>query len=80
MIEIITNPVTIGVVVMLALCMIKVNVIISLLISAFLIGLMGGMGAGDIMNTIIGGLNGNGTNALAYLLLAAVSGSCCSLW
>ena len=69
MIEIITNPVTIGVVVMLALCMIKVNVIISLLISAFIIGLMGGMGAGDIMNAIIAGLNGNGTNALAYLLL-----------
>lgn len=69
MLEIITNPVTIGVVVMLALCMIKVNVIISLLISAFLIGLMGGMGPGDIMNAIISGLNGNGTNALAYLLL-----------
>jgi len=68
-VEIITNPVTIGVVLMLALCMIKVNVIISLLISAFVIGLMGGMGAGDIMNAIIAGLNGNGTNALAYLLL-----------
>lgn len=54
---------------MLALCMIKVNVIISLLISAFLIGLMGGMGPGDIMGAIITGLNGNGTNALAYLLL-----------
>lgn len=69
MLEIITNPVTIGVVVMLALCMIKVNVIISLLISAFLIGMMGGMGPGEIMGAIISGLNGNGTNAVAYLLL-----------
>ena len=54
---------------MLALCMIKVNVIISLLISAFLIGMMGGMGPGEIMGAIISGLNGNGTNAVAYLLL-----------
>lgn len=69
MLEIITNPVTIGVVVMLALCMIKVNVIISLLISAFLIGMMGGMGPAEIMGAIISGLNGNGTNAVAYLLL-----------
>ena len=69
MLEIITNPVTVSVVVMLILCLIKVNVIISLLIAAFVAGLMGGMGPADVMSTVISGLNGNGTNALAYLLL-----------
>lgn len=69
MLEIITNPVTIGVIIMLALCVIKVNVIISLLVSAFIIGFMGGMTPDVIMSSIITGLNGNGTNALAYLLL-----------
>lgn len=69
MLEIITNPVTIGVIIMLGLCVIKVNVIIALLISAFVIGFMSGMAPDAIMGTIITGLNGNGTNALAYLLL-----------
>ena len=67
--EIITNPVTIGVIIMLALCVIKVNVIISLLVSAFVIGFLGHMAPDVIMSSIITGLNGNGTNALAYLLL-----------
>lgn len=69
MLEIITNPVTIGVIIMLGLCVIKVNVIIALLISAFVIGFMSGMTPDAIMSAIITGLNGNGTNALAYLLL-----------
>ena len=69
MLEIITNPVTIGVIIMLGLCVIKVNVIIALLISAFVIGFMSGMAPDAIMSAIITGLNGNGTNALAYLLL-----------
>ena len=65
MLEIITNPVTIGVIIMLGLCVIKVNVIIALLISAFVIGFMSGMAPDAIMSAIITGLNGNGTNALA---------------
>ena len=69
MLEIISNPVTVGVIVMLVLCVIKVNVILSLLIAGFVVGLMGGMDPGGIMETVISGLNTNGTNALAYLLL-----------
>ena len=77
MLEIITNPVTIGVIIMLALCVIKVNVIISLLVSAFVIGFLGHMAPDVIMSSIITGLNGNGTkevvvswqmNTGAYLL------------
>lgn len=69
MLEIITNPVTLSVIVMCALCLLKLNVILSLLAAALVAGLTAGMGPSDIMSTIIGGLNGNGTNAIAYLLL-----------
>lgn len=69
MLEIITNPITISVIVMCALCLLKLNVIISLLVASVVAGLFAGMNPGDIMNYIIEGLNGNGTNALAYLLL-----------
>ena len=69
MLSILTNPVTLSVIVMCALCLLKLNVIISLIIAAMVAGISAGMGLGDIMSFIIGGLNGNGTNALAYLLL-----------
>jgi len=69
MIEIITNPVTLSVIVMCVLCLLKLNVILSLLVAAMVAGLTAGMGPAEIMSGIIEGLNGNGTNALAYLLL-----------
>lgn len=67
--EIISNPVTLSVIVMCVLCLCKLNVILSLLISAMVAGFTAGMGPAEIMNNIIAGLNGNGTNAIAYLLL-----------
>ena len=69
MTEILFNPITLSVIVMCALCLCKLNVILSLLISAMVAGLAAGMGAGDVMACLIEGLNGNGTNAIAYLLL-----------
>lgn len=67
--EILTNPVTLSVIVMCVLCLCKLNVILSLLISALVAGFTAGMGPAEIMGHIITGLNGNGTNAIAYLLL-----------
>lgn len=67
--SIISNPVTLSVIVMCALCLCKLNVILSLFVAALVAGMAAGMGPGDVMSGIIGGLNGNGTNALAYLLL-----------
>lgn len=67
--EIISNPVTLSVIVMCLLCLFKLNVILSLLAAALVAGLTAGMGPADIMSAVIGGLNGNGTNAVAYLLL-----------
>ncbi len=69
MLQILSNPVTLSVIVMTALCLLKLNVILSLLLAAMVAGLSSGMSIGDIMGYIIEGLNGNGTNAVAYLLL-----------
>lgn len=54
---------------MCVLCLLKMNVILSLLVAAMVAGLTAGMDLGAIMGYVIDGLNGNGTNALAYLLL-----------
>lgn len=69
MTEILFNPITLSVIIMCTLCLCKLNVILSLLISAMVAGLAAGMSAGDVMLSLIDGLNGNGTNAIAYLLL-----------
>lgn len=67
--DIITNPVTLSVIVMCVLCLFKLNVILSLLVAALVAGFTAGMDPAEIMGGIITGLNGNGTNAIAYLLL-----------
>ncbi len=69
MLEIISNPVTLSVIVMCVLCLFKLNVILSLLVAAMVAGLTAGLDLDVIMGFVIDGLNGNGTNALAYLLL-----------
>ena len=69
MLEIISNPVTLSVIVMCVLCLLKLNVILSLLVAAMVAGLTAGLDLDVIMGYVIDGLNGNGTNALAYLLL-----------
>ena len=66
---ILTNPITLSVIVMVVLCLCKLNVILSLLVAAFVAGISGGLGVGDIMGFILEGFNGNAENALAYLLL-----------
>ena len=55
---------------MCGLCLLKLNVILSLIIAACVAGFAsGGMTLADIFGNIISGMNGNGENALAYLLL-----------
>ena len=53
MFEILSNPVTLSVIVMCVLCLLKLNVILSLLVAAMVAGLTAGIGPGDIMNGII---------------------------
>ena len=69
MLDILTNPVTLSVIVMCVLCLFKLNVVISLIIAACVAGFTSGMDLSEVFSYIIGGLNKNGENALAYLLL-----------
>lgn len=69
MLEILTNPITISVIVMCVLCLLKLNVILSLLVAALVGGLSAGQGLDFIMKNLLAGFNSNAENSLAYLLL-----------
>ncbi|NMA86096.1 MAG: Na+/H+ antiporter family protein [Tissierellia bacterium] len=67
------NPVVISVIVMIVLCLLKLNVLIALLIAALTGGLLAGMGFTETMSTLIGGMGGNAETALSYILLGALA-------
>jgi hypothetical protein len=68
-----TNPVLISVIVMIVLCLLKINVLISIIISALVGGALAGMGLGETMEILIGGMGGNAETALSYILLGALA-------
>lgn len=68
-----TNPVVLSVVVMTALCLLKVNVLIALIIAALVGGVSAGMGLGETMSILVGGMGGSGETALSYILLGALA-------
>lgn len=67
--EIITNPIIISVIVLCTLCVMRVNVLLALIISAILAGKIAGMHSADIMNLFINGMGQNSETALSYILL-----------
>lgn len=67
------NPVILSVTVMMALCLLKLNVIIAILISALIAGVSAGMGLGETMNILINGMGGNSETALSYVLLGTLA-------
>ena len=67
------NPVVVSVVVMMVLCLAKVNVMLSLLVAALTGGLVSGMGLVGTMGTIIEGMAGKNNVALSYILLGAMA-------
>lgn len=67
------NPVVIGVVLLCVLCLLKINVLLSMLVSLFVAGLVGGMGIVEIKDSLLAGLGGNGETALAYILLGTLA-------
>lgn len=69
--EIMSNPITVSVIVMCALCLLKVNVVLSLIAAALVAGFVAGLGPSEIMTIFVGNLGGNGENALSYVLLGA---------
>lgn len=69
--EIITNPVLISVIVLCILCLCRVNVLLSLIVSAIVAGLCAKIQITSIMHTFITGMGGNSETALSYILLGA---------
>nr|WP_317427381.1 SLC13 family permease [uncultured Blautia sp.] len=67
------NPVVVGVVLLCVLCLLKINILLSMLVSLFTAGLVGGMDIVAIKNSLLAGLGGNGETALAYVLLGTLA-------
>lgn len=67
--NILLNPVIISVALLCILCIRKVNVLLSLIISAIVAGLLSGMHVSQVMNTFVSGMGGNSETALSYILL-----------
>lgn len=67
--SVLLNPVVLAVLTLCVLCLFKVNVLLSMLVSLFVGGLSGGMGVMETMKSVLGGLGSNGETALAYILL-----------
>lgn len=67
------NPVILSVTAMMVLCLLKLNVIIAILISALIAGVAAGMGLGETMSILINGMGGNSETALSYILLGTLA-------
>lgn len=67
--EILINPIIISVILLCTLCVLRVNVLLALIISAIVAGKVAGMHAGQIMDVFIGGMGQNSETALSYILL-----------
>lgn len=68
-----TNPVVISVLVMTVLCLLKLNVIFSLIVAAIVGGVAAGMPISQTMSVLIGGMGGNSETALSYILLGTLA-------
>lgn len=65
------NPVVLSVCVMLALSLMRINVVVALTLSALIGGLSAGMSVADTVSAFEGGLGGGATIALSYAMLGA---------
>ena len=64
-----TNPVLVSVVVLCVLCLLKLNVLMSLIIAAMVGAMLGGISIPDAMGILCDGFSGNANTALSYVLL-----------
>jgi len=63
------NAVIVSVIVLIVLCLFRLNVLISLLVASIMGGLVGGLSITGIMDTLVSGMGGNANTALSYILL-----------
>ncbi len=75
MISILTNPIIISVILLCLLCLCRINVLLSLIISAVAGGLAGHINLADVMHIFIKGMGDNSETALSYILLGAFAAS-----
>lgn len=75
MIELVTNPIIISVILLCVLCLYKVNVLLALIICSVAGGLMGHLNVTEVMNIFVNGMGGNAETALSYILLGAFASS-----
>ena len=71
LIQLITNPALISVVLLCILCVRKINVLLSIIIATLCAGLISGMNIKHVMDVFISGMGGNSETALSYILLGA---------
>lgn len=69
MISTILNPAVVSILLLCILCLFRVNVLLSILISSIFAGLCAHMSITEIMDTFISGMGGNSETALSYILL-----------
>ena len=70
-IKILINPALLSVVLLCILCVRRVNVLLSIIISTLAAGLLSGMNVKQVMDVFISGMGGNSETALSYILLGA---------
>lgn len=68
-----TNPVLISVIVLLVLCLLRVNVLLSLIFAALTAGVVGGLGLSNTMGIFITGMGSSPETALSYVLLGGLA-------
>ncbi|WP_027327235.1 Na+/H+ antiporter family protein [Helicobacter pametensis] len=67
------NPVVISIVLMSFLCLLRFNVMLSIVFSALVAGVLGGLSIDKTMSVFISGMSGNLETALSYILLGAIA-------
>lgn len=67
------NPILISVIVLCVLCVLKVNVLFSLMLSAITAGLLAKMPIDKIMDLFVSGMGQNSETALSYILLGTLA-------
>ena len=67
--SVITNPIVLSVILLCALCLMRVNVLLALLLAALTAGVTGGVGLTKSMDLLTAGFSTNATTALSYILL-----------
>ncbi len=69
MFDLLTNPVTLSVITMCALCLVRINVLFSLIIATIVAGLTSGMSLDKTFSLLVSGMGNNSETALSYILL-----------